>query len=106
MEVRISPLTWFFYSNLLKRINMVIDDFSSSVDNTDLNGKPLHHEKFVINTGTRVVSVAFGTGISERSLLHSQQCNRKYFDPRKELLLATGHENGRIRIWDLCASKN
>ena len=46
-----------------------------------------------------MTSLAFGTGVPEKEL----GLKRDYwlrFDYTKDLILATGHTNGRIRVWD------
>ncbi|XP_045114408.1 WD repeat and SOCS box-containing protein 1-like [Portunus trituberculatus] len=56
-------------------------------------------QKIDIDAGFPVTSLAFGTGVPESEL----HCKRKYwlrFDFTQDLIFATGHRNGRIRVWD------
>jgi len=58
----------------------------------------------VIESGYPVVSVAFGRGTPEQTCIQSNKRPKACwtrFDFTKEIILATGHTNGRIRIWDI-----
>lgn len=81
-------LPWNRYKNCLH-----------SQDRLDPRGVPLDLQKIHIDAGFPVTSLAFGTGVPEKEL----GFKRKYwlrFDFTKDLILATGHRNGRIRVWD------
>lgn len=70
-----------------------------SQDSLDPRGVPLSAERVNLDAGFPVTSLAFGTGIPEQEL----KVKRDYwirFDYTKDLILASGHANGRIRIWD------
>lgn len=82
-------IPWNRYKNCLQ-----------SQDNQDGDGHELINEKISIDAGFQVYSLVFGTGTPEQDLV---PVNRGYwtrFDFSKDLILATGHNNGRIRIWN------
>lgn len=61
-------------------------------------GYQLFNERVSLDAAFPVTCLAFGTGTPEKDLV-----KRDYwtlFDHSKDLILATGHTNGRIRIWD------
>ena len=62
-------------------------------------GKPV----VTIDCGYPVVSVAFGKGKSKKRSSEDNKVSSPYwtrFDFSKLIILATGHTNGRIRLWD------
>ncbi|XP_071549389.1 WD repeat and SOCS box-containing protein 1-like isoform X2 [Panulirus ornatus] len=71
-----------------------------SYDNQDAEGYELFTEKISIDAGFPVTSIAFGTGTPEQDLVPVKKEYWTRFDFSKDLILATGHSNGRIRIWD------
>ncbi|KAI9561288.1 hypothetical protein GHT06_012244 [Daphnia sinensis] len=74
-----------------------------SLDNTDDEGNEIKGQVVSIDAGSPVNSAGFGSGTPESQLAHPPQ--RQYwtrFDfSNKELVFATGHVNGRVRIWDV-----
>ena len=72
------------------------------MDNTDDKGNEIKGQVICIDAGSPVNSAAFGSGTPELQLADPPQ--RQYwtrFDfTNKELVFATGHVNGRVRIWD------
>jgi len=73
-----------------------------SLDNTDDEGNEIKGEVVCIDAGTPVNSAGFGCGTPESELVEPPQ--RQYwtrFDFSKDLVFATGHANGRVRIWDV-----
>ncbi|CAG7727830.1 unnamed protein product [Allacma fusca] len=62
--------------------------------------KPNEKLAITIECGYPVVSVAFGKGKPKNSLLDSKASYWTRFDSSKLIILATGHTNGRIRVWD------
>lgn len=64
----------------------------------DALGYQLFNERISLDAGFPVTSLAFGTGTPEKDLVKRDYWTR--FDHSKDLILATGHTNGRIRIWD------
>ena len=98
------PVTSF----LLKIIKLkLISHFRLSLDNTDDEGNEIKGQVVSIDTGSPVNSAGFGSGTPENQLADPPQ--RQYwtrFDfSNKELVFATGHVNGRIRIWDVYTGK-
>ncbi|CAL4072181.1 unnamed protein product [Meganyctiphanes norvegica] len=71
-----------------------------SQDNYDPDGYAISAEHVSIDAGFTVTSLAFGTGTPEKELIPKQRGYWTRFDFTKDLILATGHTNGRIRIWD------
>ncbi len=90
----VSPLINFFYR--------------LSLDNTDDEGNEIKGQVVSIDTGSPVNSAGFGSGTPESQLADPPQ--RQYwtrFDfSNKELVFATGHVNGRVRIWDVYTGNN
>lgn len=82
-------LPWNRYKNCLQ-----------SDDSQDAEGYELFTEKISIDAGFPVTSLAFGTGTPEQDLVPIKREYWTRFDFSKDLILATGHSNGRIRIWD------
>jgi len=73
-----------------------------SVDNTDNEGNEIKGQVVCIDAGSPVNSAAFGCGTPENELVEQPQLDYwKRFDFSKEFVLATGHVNGRVRIWDV-----
>ena len=74
-------------------------DFPAGTSNGDIE-RPW----IVVECGYPVVSVAFGSGTPEETfgpnVRRSKGCWTR-FDFTKEIILATGHTNGRIRIWNV-----
>lgn len=67
---------------------------------------PQKRASVVIECGYPVLSVAIGSGHCENSLTTLKR--KSYwtrFDFRKDIILATGHSNGRIRIWNVHSGK-
>lgn len=88
-------INWFFFYRL-------------SLDNTDDEGNEIKGQVVSIDTGSPVNSAGFGSGTPESQLADPPQ--RQYwtrFDfSNKELVFATGHVNGRVRIWDVYTGNN
>ncbi|KAK8721685.1 hypothetical protein OTU49_012509 [Cherax quadricarinatus] len=82
-------LPWNRYKNCLQ-----------SEHNADQEGYEVFAEKVSIDAGFPVTSLAFGTGTPEQDLVPVKREYWTRFDFSKDLILATGHSNGRIRIWD------
>ncbi|KAK7026833.1 WD repeat and SOCS box-containing protein 1 [Halocaridina rubra] len=82
-------IPWNRYKNCLQ-----------SEDSQDAEGYELFTEKISIDAGFPVTSLAFGTGTPEDDLVPVKREYWTRFDFSKDLILATGHNNGRIRIWD------
>ena len=82
--------------------------FRLSLDNTDDEGNEIKGQVVSIDTGSPVNSAGFGSGTPENQLADPPQ--RQYwtrFDfSNKELVFATGHVNGRVRIWDVYTGNN
>ncbi|XP_076340067.1 WD repeat and SOCS box-containing protein 1-like isoform X2 [Tachypleus tridentatus] len=72
----------------------------ASTDDTDDEGRKLLHKTITINCGSLVRSVAFGSTISDKKHL-SSRAFWTHFSVSKDLVLATGLNNGRIRTWDI-----
>lgn len=77
------------------------------MDNTDDRGNEIKGHVININTGSPVNSAGFGSGTPENQLADPPQ--RQYWTRfnfcNKELVFATGHVNGRVRIWDVYTGK-
>ena len=72
------------------------------MDNTDNDGNEIKGQVVSIDAGSPVNSAAFGCGTPENQLTEQPQRDYwKRFDFSKEFVLATGHVNGRVRIWDV-----
>ena len=79
------------------------------MDNTDDEGNEIKTGQVVcIDTGSPVNSAGFGSGTPESQLVQPAP-QRNYwtrFDfTSQEMIFATGHVNGRIRIWDVCTGR-
>ncbi|KAK4296357.1 hypothetical protein Pmani_031140 [Petrolisthes manimaculis] len=61
-------------------------------------GYQLFNERVSLDAAFPVTCLAFGTGTPEKDLVKRDYWTR--FNHSKDLILATGHTNGRIRIWD------
>ena len=73
-----------------------------SLDNTDDEGNEIKGEVVCIDAGSPVNSAGFGCGTPESQLANPPQRNYwTRFDFSKDLVFATGHVNGRVRIWDV-----
>ncbi|KAK2714123.1 hypothetical protein QYM36_008643 [Artemia franciscana] len=70
------------------------------LDDKDERGNEIKSNLVVIDAGSPVNSVAFGTGTPEEHLFRQESGRWTRFNFSRDLVLATGHVNGRIRIWD------
>ncbi|KAB7506123.1 WD repeat and SOCS box-containing protein 1 [Armadillidium nasatum] len=66
----------------------------------DSFGSSFLSERISIDAGFQVCSLAFGTGVPDGNLSHLKRDYWTRFNFSQDLTLATGHINGRIRIWD------
>lgn len=77
-----------------------------SVDNTDDLGNEMKGQVIAIDAGSPVNSAGFGSGTPESQLCNPParngggQWTRLNDFSNRELVFATGHANGRVRIWD------
>ena len=74
-----------------------------SVDNTDDEGNEIKGQVVSIDTGSPVNSAGFGSGTPESQLAHplpQRQYWTRFDFTSQQMVFATGHVNGRIRIWD------
>lgn len=69
-------------------------------DGLDMDGMPLERKVVTIDAGALIWSVAFGSSTAETRPL-SMNLNWFRYKKFKDLTLATGLENGRIRTWDV-----
>lgn len=76
----------------------------AAIDNTDDEGQQLTHKPVTIDTGCLVHSVAFGSSTAPKCAV-SFTAFWTRFSVSKDLVLATGHSNGRIRTWDVYTGK-
>lgn len=81
-----------------------------SPPNVDRNGNGEYpvtkRVPITIECGYPVVSLAFGSGTPDANL--AKDYTKPYwtrFDFTKDIILATGHTNGRIRIWNTQTGK-
>ncbi|XP_076345651.1 WD repeat and SOCS box-containing protein 1-like isoform X2 [Tachypleus tridentatus] len=72
----------------------------ASTDDTDDEGHKLVHKTITIDCGCLVRSIAFGSATSEKKHLASKAF-WTHFSVSKDLVLATGLNNGHIRTWDI-----
>lgn len=78
--------------------------FRVSVDNTDEQGHCSGRDAVTIHTGSLVRAVTFGSSTSDQGHRSSPAFWTR-FSTSKDLVLATGHSNGRIRTWDVLTGK-
>ena len=70
-------------------------------DDKDFDGLPLEPcHVITIDAGDLVWSVAFGSSCAETKP-HSTSLNWYRYKKATDLLLATGLNNGKIRVWDV-----
>lgn len=78
-----------------------------SLDNTDNEGNEIKGDVVCIDSGSPVNSAGFGSGTPESQLTRLPQRNYyTRFDFSNEIVFATGHVNGRVRIWDVYTGMN
>lgn len=83
-------IPWNRYKNCLQ-----------SEDNLDEEGGQLFTDRIEVDCNFLVCCLAFGTSTPEGELVPSpSKCYWQRLDCTKHLVLATGHNNGRIRVWD------
>jgi len=66
----------------------------------DEEGSERLAEKVTINCRLAITCVAFGTASPQAFQGSYGRCYWQQGDDERRLVLATGHENGRIRVWD------
>lgn len=102
LKIRADIASAILYQTLFYMINRL------SVDNTDDRGNEIKGQVISIDAGSPVNSAGFGSGTPESQLADPPQ--RQYWTrfnfSNKELVFATGHVNGRVRIWDVYTGKN
>ncbi|XP_013787389.1 WD repeat and SOCS box-containing protein 1-like isoform X2 [Limulus polyphemus] len=87
-------------SEVLAQLVLPKPGIRASTDDTDKDGHKLPHKTITIDCGCLVRSVAFGSATSDKKHL-SSKAFWTHFSVSKDLILATGLNNGRIRTWDI-----
>lgn len=99
--------TYLIYSSERPKptVHSLLDTFPGVGENTrDSHGENESRPWITIECGFPVLSVAFGTGIPQQAGVTTGKRPKSHwtrFDFSKQTILATGHTNGRIRIWNV-----